>query len=79
MTMQKFNAKATGWCPYHEKFLYRSRKDARQTGHRQHRSSHKTAYPCEIGPDRWHYGELTPDVLHGRKTRSQIYNLRRAA
>lgn len=71
--MNKNTRTAIGWCEYHEKLMYPSRKAAREAskGHGQH----KGAYRCD--PEAvfvfWHIGGLPVEIRHGHVTREQFY------
>lgn len=55
-----------GVCAIVGKFMYRSRKDAKNSGKTSFPGDHPSAYPCG---DHWHWGNLAPAVIAGFHTR----------
>jgi hypothetical protein len=68
-------AHAIGWCYYHGKLLYTTRKLARKAA-RAH-PHHKNAYSCEESggdhPGMFHIGELPLEIRQGHVSRDEYY------
>lgn len=63
-----------GRCSLCEKWLYWTRRQARQQA-KQH-PTHKSAYRCPHNESLWHIGELHSGVVAGVYTRDEIYQPR---
>ena len=63
---------AIGYCPYHSKLLYMSRKDARKVA-RQHHPT-KSVYPCSVMEGYFHVGRLDPMVKQGHISKEARYS-----
>jgi hypothetical protein len=67
------DADPIGWCPVHEKLLFRTRREARIFG-RRFPAARKNAYRCEDQQHLWHLGELAGAIRRGVMTRDEFYN-----
>jgi hypothetical protein len=66
------NFRSAGYCEWHYKQLYLSRKVARQVAH-LHQGQHKAPYRCEVHQGCWHIGDLAKDIIRGRYDREDFY------
>lgn len=60
-----------GKCWEHDKLSYWTRRQAKNAA-RRHHGEHKSVYFCEL-TNCYHIGELSQDVIKGKKGRGEIY------
>ncbi|MEU5668979.1 hypothetical protein ABZ749_01150 [Micromonospora sp. NPDC047753] len=65
-----------GYCDTHEKRLYSSRKQAKQTIRNHRDRGGMREYRCDLVDGFWHIGHLPLAAVEGRKTARQIYGRR---
>lgn len=70
--MSRRSARAIGWCDFHGKLLYDSRKTARKVA-REHHGDHKSEYECTVTHALFHVGEVPDEVIRGEMTRTEYF------
>lgn len=72
--VNKFHVDKEGHCVRCDKWLYKTRKDARRACNRHHRGEHKQPYRCPHLPELWHIGTLSQVVTRGHVSKDQRYS-----
>lgn len=61
-----------GYCEFHDKMTYSSRKAARKAARTILPHEQLSAYPCTLMDGHWHFGHLHPAIVAGRLTRDGL-------
>lgn len=70
--MSRRSARAIGWCDFHGKLLYSSRKIARKVS-KDHHEDHKGEYECSVTLGMFHVGGVPDEVIRGEMTRTEYF------